>query len=182
MCSIFPAVVVESSTDGADLSLVGSQAFDGTTETRWASESSGGAEWLYVDLGADAVLHSVTIDWETANATAYEIRVRTDAQWQAESPGDWMRVATVSGAEGLPEGGAVGDDHRFDFVAGTVMSLSGIGGTNAIEVVSPSGRYLMVHAVGYAGACCDRASIWEITVDATVGTVEPIILGQSGHL
>ena len=77
-----------------------------------------------------------------------------------------------------PGRGGVGDDHRVDFAAGTVASLSGIGGTNAIEVGSPSGRYLMVHAVGYEGACCDWASIWKITVDATIGTVDPIILGR----
>lgn len=67
--------------------------------------SGGGAEWLYEDLGVDSVLHSVTIDWETANATTYEIRMRTDAQGPAESPGDWTRVATVNGANWLPEGG-----------------------------------------------------------------------------
>jgi hypothetical protein len=100
------AAVTESSTDGGNPSFVGSDAFDGTTATRWASESSGGAEWLYVVLGADGVLHSVTIDWETANATTYEIRMRTDAQGPAESPGDWTRVATVNGANWLPEGGA----------------------------------------------------------------------------
>ena len=44
-------------------------AVDGNTGTRWSSAFSD-PQWLQVDLGASQAICEVTLDWETAYATA----------------------------------------------------------------------------------------------------------------
>jgi hypothetical protein len=56
-------------------------ATDGNTGTRWSSAFSD-PQWLEVDLGATATLSSVTLEWETAYATAFQIQTSNDnATW-----------------------------------------------------------------------------------------------------
>jgi hypothetical protein len=54
-----------------------SAATDGSTGTRWSSTFSD-PQWLEVDLGSSAQISSVTLDWEAAYATAFQIQVSTD--------------------------------------------------------------------------------------------------------
>ncbi|WP_396287402.1 discoidin domain-containing protein [Amycolatopsis sp. PS_44_ISF1] len=69
-----------SSSEGAGTPA--SAAVDGDTGTRWASAFAD-PQWLQVDLGATASITGVTLNWETAYATAYEIQVSDDAvNWQ----------------------------------------------------------------------------------------------------
>src|SRR5581483_11927237 len=62
-------------------SFPASNATDGNTGTRWSSAFSD-PQWLEVDLGATASISSVTLQWEAAYATAFQIQTSNDnATW-----------------------------------------------------------------------------------------------------
>ena len=54
-----------------------SAAFDGNTGTRWSSAFSD-PQWLQVDLGTSQTICEVTLDWEAAYATAFQIQTSPD--------------------------------------------------------------------------------------------------------
>jgi hypothetical protein len=58
-------------------SFPASAATDGNTSTRWSSAFSD-PQWLEVDLGSSQSICTVTLDWETAYATAFQIQVSPD--------------------------------------------------------------------------------------------------------
>ena len=58
-------------------SFPASAAFDGNTGTRWSSAFSD-PQWLEVDLGASQTICEVTLDWEAAYATAFQIQTSSD--------------------------------------------------------------------------------------------------------
>jgi beta-glucosidase len=64
-----------SSTENA--SFPASAAVDGNAGTRWSSAFSD-PQWLEVDLGSAQSVCQVTVQWETAYATAFQIQVSTD--------------------------------------------------------------------------------------------------------
>ena len=83
-------------------------------------------------------------------------------------PADWTIVGTGTGVAGLPGGGAVGDDHLFNFNTGATTDIIGLGGTFTVNITDPVGRYLMFETSNYSTTCCNGASIWEVSVDANV--------------
>ena len=71
---------IASSVESAGFSAAG--AFDGRTDTRWASAEGAGTQWLRIDLGATLRLHRVRLVWERAYAKAYRIQISRDgAGW-----------------------------------------------------------------------------------------------------
>ncbi len=64
-----------SSTENA--SFLASAAVDGNTGTRWSSAFSD-PQWLQVDLGSSQSICQVSLQWETAYATAFQIQVSAD--------------------------------------------------------------------------------------------------------
>ena len=64
-----------SSTENA--SFPASAAVDGNTGTRWSSAFSD-PQWLQVDLGSSQTICQVSLDWETAYATAFQIQTSPD--------------------------------------------------------------------------------------------------------
>ena len=52
-------------------------AVDGNTGTRWSSAFSD-PQWLEVDLGSSQTICQVTLNWETAYATAFQIQISPD--------------------------------------------------------------------------------------------------------
>jgi len=58
-------------------SFPASAAVDGNTGTRWSSAFSD-PQWLEVDLGASQTICEVTLDWEAAYATAFQIQTSPD--------------------------------------------------------------------------------------------------------
>jgi hypothetical protein len=58
-------------------SFPASAAVDGNTGTRWSSAFSD-PQWLEVDLGSSQSVCEVSLDWETAYATAFQIQVSPD--------------------------------------------------------------------------------------------------------
>ena len=59
-------------------------ALDGDLNTRWASPSAAAKpEWLQIDFGKSVSVNGLTIHWETACATDYQIQLSDDAKsWQ----------------------------------------------------------------------------------------------------
>ncbi|TVZ03240.1 coagulation factor 5/8 type domain-containing protein [Trebonia kvetii] len=58
-------------------SFPASAAVDGNTGTRWSSAFSD-PQWLQVDLGASQTICEVTLNWEAAYATAFQIQASPD--------------------------------------------------------------------------------------------------------
>jgi len=68
-------------------------AVDGNTGTRWSSAFSD-PQWLEVDLGSSQSICQVTLNWEAAYATAFQIQTSTDGT-------NWTSVySTTSGTGG----------------------------------------------------------------------------------
>lgn len=67
-------------------------AVDGDPGTRWSS-AFGDPEWLSVDLGQPATLTGVTLHWERAYATRYQIQVSDDGQ-------EWRTIVDVDNGDG----------------------------------------------------------------------------------
>jgi chitosanase len=71
--------VVASSVTGA---FAAAAAVDGNTDTRWASASSLGTQWLRVDLGTAQSVDRVRLIWDREFATAYRLQTSVDgASW-----------------------------------------------------------------------------------------------------
>ncbi|UWP87539.1 discoidin domain-containing protein [Dactylosporangium fulvum] len=64
-----------SSTENA--ASPASAAFDGNTGTRWSS-AFGDPQWIQVDLGATATICGVTLNWEAAYASSFQIQTSTN--------------------------------------------------------------------------------------------------------
>src|SRR5947209_3883154 len=58
-------------------SFPASNAVDGNTGTRWSSAFAD-PQWLEVDLGSSQAICQVTLDWEAAYATGFQIQTSTD--------------------------------------------------------------------------------------------------------
>jgi len=70
-----------------------SNAVDGNFGTRWSSAFSD-PQWLQVDLGANATVTSVLIDWEAAYARSFSVRTSANGS-------SWTTIySTTSGAGG----------------------------------------------------------------------------------
>jgi fibronectin type 3 domain-containing protein len=81
-----------SSLEGAGYPAA--DAVDGNTGTRWSSAFSD-PQWLEVDLGATHTITQVTLNWENAYATAFQIQTSTDGT-------NWTTIySTTTGAGGV---------------------------------------------------------------------------------
>lgn len=84
--------VTASSTENAGTPATA--AVDGDAGTRWSSAFSD-PQWIQVDLGVSAAVCRITLNWETAYATAFQVQVSTDAA-------NWSTVySTTTGAGGV---------------------------------------------------------------------------------
>ena len=79
-----------SSTESA--ATPAASAVDGDAGTRWSSGFAD-PQWLQVDLGATATISQVTLNWEAAYATAFQIQTSTNAS-------TWTSVYTTTTATG----------------------------------------------------------------------------------
>jgi hypothetical protein len=71
-----------------------SAAVDGSSTTRWSSAAADG-QWLQVDLGSPQALCMVSLSWEAAYATAFQLQASLDGT-------SWSTVyATTTGTGGL---------------------------------------------------------------------------------
>lgn len=166
--------LTSSSATASSSDLPAANAFDGNSGTRWAS-SAADNQWICIDLGADITLDYVTLDWETAYAQSYSLRMRTSAQgWDSPvNPTNWTPIASVGGRSGISDGGGGIVEDQFAFGSGTFTPLVGAC-TSSFVTNSPKGRYLMIHCVTRATGYGN--SLWEVKVygHGSGGVVGPI--------
>ncbi|MCO6011312.1 discoidin domain-containing protein [Actinoallomurus purpureus] len=89
-------------------------AVDGNLGTRWSSAFSD-PQWLQVDLGGTHSLCKVTLNWETAYATAYQIQVSNDAN-------TWTTVYSTTAGTGGTQTLNITASTRYVRMYGTARS------------------------------------------------------------
>ncbi len=101
-----------SSTENAGTPA--SAAVDGNSGTRWSSAFSD-PQWIQVDLGATASITQVTLQWEAAYATAFQIQVSADAS-------TWTSVYSTTTGTGGTQNLAVSGSGRYVRMYGTTRA------------------------------------------------------------
>ncbi|MFD5813095.1 beta-1,3-glucanase family protein [Streptomyces sp. NPDC127038] len=135
-------------------------AVDGNTGTRWSSAFAD-PQWLRVDLGSVQQLTRVTLNWEAAYATAFQIQTSADAN-------TWATVySTTTGTGGTQNIGVTGSG-RYVRVLGTTRA-------------TPYGYSLWEFQVYGPGGTTPPDSFWGSTSDipAANNAVEVKILNRT---
>ncbi|HEY0539816.1 MAG TPA: beta-1,3-glucanase family protein [Actinoallomurus sp.] len=91
-----------------------SAAVDGNTGTRWSSAFSD-PQWLQVDLGSSQQICQVSLNWEAAYATAFQIQVSANGS-------SWTTVYTTTAGTGGSGTLSVTGTGRYVRVSGTARS------------------------------------------------------------
>src|ERR1700744_284517 len=91
-----------------------SDAVDGNTGTRWSSAFSD-PQWLEVDLGASQAVCEVTLDWEAAYATAFQIQVSPDGT-------NWTTIYSTTTGTGGNQTLSVSGTGRYVRMYGTARA------------------------------------------------------------
>jgi beta-glucosidase len=89
-------------------------AVDGNTGTRWSSAYSD-PQWLQVDLGSAQPVCGVSLNWETAYATAFQIQVSTDGT-------TWTPVYSTTTGTGGTQSLTVSGTGRYVRMYGTARA------------------------------------------------------------
>jgi hypothetical protein len=103
-----------SSTESA--AFPASDATDGNTATRWSSAFSD-PQWLQVDLGAEATISSVTLNWETAFASAFQLQTSDDGT-------TWTTIFSTTTGTGGVQNLTVSGTGRFVRMNGTARGTA----------------------------------------------------------
>ena len=74
-----------SSTVGGNLPV---GVIDGNYATRWSSQHKEDPQWIAVEMKKAREIHAITIRWESASASEYEVLISMDGQ-------SWNSVATI---------------------------------------------------------------------------------------
>ncbi|TVZ06154.1 hypothetical protein EAS64_01545 [Trebonia kvetii] len=89
-------------------------ATDGNTGTRWSSAFSD-PQWLDVDLGSTKSICKVTLDWEAAYATAFQIQVSPDNT-------NWTTIYSTTAGTGGTQNLTVSGSGRYIRMYGTARA------------------------------------------------------------
>jgi hypothetical protein len=161
-----------SSTENAGTPA--SAAFDGNLGTRWSSAFSD-PQWLQVDLGSSQTICQVTLNWEAAYATAFQIQTSPDGT-------NWTSIYSTTTGTGGVQTLNVSGTGRYVRMYGTaratqygyslwefgVYTTSGGGGGNTVTVTNPGSQSSTVGtAVSLQIAATDSASGQTLTYSAT---------------
>lgn len=98
-------------------SLLAKNAVDGDISTRWASAEGSDPQWIYIDLGVEASVDKVVLNWETAYGKAYEIQISVDAQ-------TWTTIYSTTEGKGGEEELSVSGTGRYVRMYGTARATS----------------------------------------------------------
>src|SRR5580704_7393036 len=115
-CSTTDAALNRPATASSleNASFPASAAVDGNTSTRWSSAFSD-PQWLQVDLGTSQTICEVTLDWETAYATAFQIQVSPDGT-------NWTTVYSTTTGTGGTQTLSVSGTGRYVRMYGTARA------------------------------------------------------------
>jgi hypothetical protein len=149
-------------------------ATDGNTGTRWSSAFSD-PQWLDVDLGSTQAICGVSINWEAAYATAFQIQVSNDNS-------TWTSVYSTTTGTGGTQNLTVSGSGRYIRMYGTaratqygysiwefdVYTGTGGGTGNTVTVSTPASQTSTVGtAASLQIAASDSASGQTLTYSAT---------------
>ncbi len=95
-------------------SFPASNAVDGNTGTRWSSAFSD-PQWLQVDLGSAQSICGVTLNWEAAYATAFQIQTSNDAA-------NWTSIYSTTTGTGGTQNLSVSGSGRYIRMYGTTRA------------------------------------------------------------
>ena len=101
-----------SSTENA--SFPAASATDGNTGTRWSSAFSD-PQWLQVDLGSSQAICQVTLNWEAAYATAFQIQTSPDGT-------NWTTIYSTTSGTGGTQTLSVSGTGRYIRMYGTARA------------------------------------------------------------
>ena len=172
-----------SSTENAGTPAA--DAVDGNTGTRWSSAFSD-PQWLQVDLGSSKTVCQVTLNWETAYATAFQIQTSPDAS-------TWTTIYSTTTGTGGTQTLNVSGTGRYIRMYGTARATqygyslwefgvytSGGGGGNTVTVTNPGSQASTVGtAVSKQISATDSASGQTLTYTAT-GLPAGLSISSSG--
>ena len=95
-------------------SFPAADATDGSTSTRWSSAFSD-PQWLEVDLGQTMTVCQVTLDWEAAYATAFQIQTSNDGS-------TWTTIYSTTTGTGGDQTLSVSGTGRYIRMYGTARA------------------------------------------------------------
>lgn len=107
---------VTTSSNDESGTMPGSNAVDGNTTTRWASDWSD-PQWIDIDLQATYDISKVVLRWETAAAKAYQIQVSSDNT-------NWTSIYSTTTGPGGVETLNITGTGRYIRMYGTVRATS----------------------------------------------------------
>ena len=115
-CSTTDAALNQPATASSleNASFPASAAVDGNTSTRWSSAFSD-PQWLQVNLGSSQTICEVTLDWETAYATAFQIQVSPDGT-------NWTTIYSTTTGPGGTQTLSVSGTGRYVRMYGTTRA------------------------------------------------------------
>lgn len=154
-------------------------------------------EWLWVDLGSDLQLASVAVDFQNSASVDYTIRLLTEAQGTTlgliadgtagGGVSNWTTIATATGLPNAVEGAAAdgtrhlaGTADVWDFTAGTSVIPDNTTGTATVDVLNPTGRYLLIDSTLVSDITWGNVSIWEVDVNAIPEPATLALLATGG--
>jgi beta-glucanase (GH16 family) len=91
-------------------------AFDGNAGTRWSSAASN-PQWLQVDLGTSQSVCGVTLNWEAAYATAFQVQVSANGT-------SWTNIYSTTTGTGGVQTLSVSGTGRYVRMNGTARATS----------------------------------------------------------
>jgi hypothetical protein len=174
-----------SSTENA--SFPAANAFDGNTGTRWSSAFSD-PQWIQVDLGSSQTICQVSLNWEAAFATAFQIQTSPDGT-------TWTTIfSTTTGTGGIQTLNVTGTG-RFVRMNGTARgtqfgyslwefgvftTTGGTTGANTVTVTNPGAQTATIGtAVSKQISATDSAAGQTLTFTAT-GLPAGLSISSSG--
>jgi hypothetical protein len=174
-----------SSTENAGTPA--SNAVDGNTGTRWSSAFSD-PQWLQVDLGSSQSICQVTLNWEAAYATAFQIQTSPDGS-------AWTSIYSTTTGTGGTQTLNVSGTGRYVRMYGTARATAygyslwefgvsttsgGGGGGNTVTVTNPGAQTSVVGtAVSKQVSATDSGSGQTLAYSAT-GLPAGLAISSSG--
>ncbi|GAA4249439.1 discoidin domain-containing protein [Dactylosporangium darangshiense] len=113
-----PAVASTFQNDANCNPCTADKAFDNDPASRWATSPTNGwvdPGWIYVDLGAQAHITQVVLQWDPAYAVSYQIQTSNDAA-------NWTNIYTTTTGKGFRETLTVDGNGRYVRMYGTQRS------------------------------------------------------------